>query len=127
MRKLLLFLAFLPNVIFCQTVEVSKSNKLLVGLCFSPDYCYRKLVTNNSSSYAFLKESRDSMEIPKFGFTTGLSFLYKINKRISIELGLQFSNKGEKTKTYTINSQPTDPDVPTEAHIFIVITILIYQ
>ena len=77
-----------------------------MGLNFSPDYCFRQL--NTSAGEDWITESRDSNEIPKFGYTTGLSLLYQLKERIFIETGLQLSDKGEKTKT--IELHPLEPD-----------------
>jgi len=91
-------------VVFGQTAEPVSSSKVSIGISFSPDYCYRSL--HPKSSYQFGTEFRDTMEVAKLGYTTGLSLLYKPWDRISFETGLYFSDKGYKTKVidlYDIN------------------------
>lgn len=103
MRKLylVLILVFIVQLSgFSQTNEQTSTNRLTLGLNFSPDYCYRTLVSTPSKN--FIAHYRDSVESPKFGYTTGLSLLYKFNKRFTFESGLQFSDKGERIKKHDI-------------------------
>src|SRR4051812_48865989 len=100
-KGLLVLLTFLPLITLCQTSDTTKSKKISIGVMYSPDYCYRTLKPDASEISKAIVETRDNFEIPKFGFTTGLSFIYQLNKKLSLETGLQFSDKGEKTKTMT--------------------------
>ena len=116
MKLFLIFLTFFPLTIFCQSTDTTKTKRIAIGLTFSPDYCYRKLSPDATSQW--IADSRDNLEIPKFGFTTGLSLLFQLNKRLTFETGLQYSNKGEKTKSYSLtwntpSGQP-DPALPTK-------------
>ncbi len=85
------------------------TKRIQFGLIFSPDYCYRTLKPDASNSSKSIADSRDRLEIPKFGFTTGWSLLLQLNKRVTVETGLQFSDKGEKKKQTTLISLPPDP------------------
>ena len=76
---------------FSQTTETASTEKLLIGLTFSPDYCYRTL-----TGFALVVNNRNETEIPKYGFTAGLAMTYKLKNRLLFETGLQFSDKGEK-------------------------------
>lgn len=76
-------------------------NKNKIGLSISPDYCYRKLISDESVQW--IADHRDSLEVPKFSYTAGFSYAYEISKNLDLEFGLFFSNKGQRTKTY----QPT--------------------
>lgn len=95
MKRILSFFAFLPLVLFCQDTLNSADKKFFMGFTFSPDYCYRTLDADASSQG--IGEIRDGMEIPKFGFTSGLILSSDFYKRFTFETGLLFSNKGEKT------------------------------
>jgi hypothetical protein len=105
-----------PLTLFCQSTVTTKTKRMAIGLTFSPDYCYRKLSPDATSQW--IAESRDSIEIPKLGFTTGLSLLFQLNKRLTIETGLLYSNKGEKTKNHSLIWNPPsvqpDPALPTK-------------
>lgn len=86
-----------------------------IGLTFSPDYCYRTL--HPDASVKWIADNRNTLEIPKFGYTTGLNIAKSINKKITLETGLLYSDKGERTKKYsevwlTSSGQP-DPALPT--------------
>ena len=84
--------------------DSAKVKKWELGLAFSPDYCYRKLKA--SADAAWISEARDSMEIAKFGYTTGISLACKLNPKIYIETGLLFSDSGEKTKKIATEEVP---------------------
>src|SRR5688572_5813324 len=103
MKKILLSLcAFLPLFSFGQASEINSVSRLAVGFVFSPDHCYRSLKFDDASKW--IGDHRNEREIPKFGFTTGASILYTLNKRVSLESGLLLSNKGEKLKEEFINN-----------------------
>jgi opacity protein-like surface antigen len=116
MKPFLIFLTLLPSTLFCQSTEMTKTKRISIGLTFSPDYCYRKLSPDATSQW--IADSRDSLEIPKFGFTTGFGLLFQITKRLTLETGLQYSNKGEKTKSYSSTWFPPsvqpDPSLPVK-------------
>ncbi|CAN5124463.1 hypothetical protein BH09BAC5_BH09BAC5_18900 [soil metagenome] len=112
MKLLLTFLTLFPLTTFCQSNDTTKTKRLSIGLTFSPDYCYRTLKPNASSKW--IADIRDTLEIPKFGFSTGLSLLFQLNKRVALETGLQFSDKGEKQKPVTLIWGQPDPGLPTK-------------
>jgi len=116
MRLLLTLLTIVPFTTFCQNIEAIETEKISIGLTFSPDYCYRTLKPDASG--ILLAERRDTLEIPKFGCATGLNVALNINKRITLETGFLYSDKGEKTKTYSpVWIAPTgqpDPALPTK-------------
>lgn len=112
-------LTLIPLTSICQSIDTIKVNsdqikKIYIGLTFSPAYCYRTLKTDDALGQLVI-DSRDTREIPKFGFTTGVGLIYILNKRFNFETGLLFSDKGEKTKkTDLIWSQP-DPILPIKS------------
>jgi len=111
MKKLLIFsLTFLPLISFCQNSDTPNAKKIAIVLTFSPDYCYRTLKSDASSKW--IADSRDTFEIPKFGYTAGLNLALNISKRITIETGLLYSDKGEKTKKYDLIWGQPNPDLP---------------
>lgn len=87
--------------------DTLKSQKFYLGILVSPDYSYR-LLLNNTGSAKTVASTRNSTEIPKLGYTIGLNFLYQMNNRITFNFGVQYSNKGEKTKSqnYIYSSLP---------------------
>ena len=109
---------FFPLTMYCHSTDSTTSDRnFSLGLSFSPDYCYRKLKPD--ASVKWIADQRDSMEIPKFGFTSGVNALYRFRNKIIIEAGIQYSEKGYKTKEYVYNyisptGQP-DPAVPKQA------------
>jgi len=101
MKKLAsLFVCFLIVNAYSQDIPAVNINKFQFGVNFSSDMCYRTLKNNNgSSSNDEIIKGRNSSEIPKFGYTTGLNFVYNLNKTIGFETGVQFSDKGYQIET----------------------------
>jgi len=110
--KNLLLAAFvcLPFFAFAQTSEIKKPAKLMVGFTASPDYCYRTLRGDNGTGW--IADSRDQMEMPKFGYTVGGRVMFSLLNRVSFETGLLFSDKGEKTKVMTYYYLQPEPNAP---------------
>lgn len=101
MKQLFLFLVFLsPLTLFGKDSTTVKDGRFFIAVKFSPDYCYRTLTKNEESisnnQWTSIKKALDSMDVPKFGYTTGFNFGFQINKRLSVESGIQYSNKGYK-------------------------------
>lgn len=103
-KTIILILILLPVVLYCST-DSTKSKKIAIGISFSPDYCFRTLKPDANSKW--IADSRDTMEIPKIGYTTGINLEFKINKKISFFTGILFSDSGEKTKKNSLENVPT--------------------
>ncbi len=98
--------------------STKKINKILIGYNFSPEYDFRTLKNNDgSSSSDIVIKSRNNIEIPKFGFTTGLNIWINFTNLVGLETGIQYSNKGYKTKTLDLIYEPSNPSSPTKAKI----------
>src|SRR5687767_3453389 len=102
MKKLFfIYCLIYANSLFGQDSITTHIKKFYLGFNFSPDYSYRTLYKNDKqvsdSLWSIAKELEDSINVPKFGYTGGLTVGYYITSRISLESGLQFSNKGYKT------------------------------
>jgi hypothetical protein len=110
-QQLLFILIFIPFVAFSQNADSTKTRRISIGLTYSPDYSYRILKPNTSSEW--IATLRDSLEIPKYGFTTGLNIAFKINKRISLEAGILYADKGYKTIKLTGTTVVPEPSLPT--------------
>ena len=74
-----------------------RKRQFFIGAFVSPDLSYR-LLLNNTGTDLTLANSRDSYEIPKFGYTLGVNALYQLNSKIALSIGVEYSNKGQKTK-----------------------------
>lgn len=101
----LILFVFLSFSAKSQTEE-PKPKKFSFGVNFSPDYSYRSLHSNNPD-YDFLINQLNDWEVPAFGYTTGLSVRYLVNKRFELESGLQFSDK-----TYNFDIDKDDFEIP---------------
>lgn len=66
-------------------------NKLQLGVNFSTDFS--RIIPNT-----FLNDEQS-----KIGFTTGINGIYNLTKNFGIELGVQYANKGERTKKMTLS------------------------
>jgi hypothetical protein len=93
------FLTFISFVSFGQgKMDLSKFQ---IGLSVSPDYSF----TTNHNYY----------EIPKVGLTAGLNAVYQFNKRVGLETGLHYSNKGFQTKMIDLFYFEPEPTSPNQA------------
>lgn len=73
--------------------------KWQIGINVSLDYCYRTLKNNDGSfTSSYVIDSKNEYEVPKIGYTVGLSAAYNLKPFLSIEAGIHFSNKGYQTK-----------------------------
>lgn len=99
-RLFILMLVLISCSLYGQDNTVSKSRKFFIGANFSPDYCYRILTQNDKkipdSLWSTVKNTLDSIELAKFGYTTGIAFGYQFNDLIGIETGILYANKGYK-------------------------------
>jgi len=112
------------------TTSRTAIHRLLLGVNVSPDYCYRTLKNNDGSSLAsMIIDVRDESEVYKIGYTAGFNLCYTLTKKLGIELGVQYSNKGYAFKNsalifgdaidprYGIVTLPNSSATPTKAHI----------
>ncbi len=54
------------------------------------------------------------MEMVKFGYTTGINLCFNFSQLIGLETGIQFSNKGYKTKKMDLIYFPPNPALPSK-------------
>lgn len=79
-----------------------KEGKKQFGIIYSPEYSFRTLrATTEAKPFSDL---RDNIEIPKFGYSTGINFSYQLSSTCSFEVQALFSDKGEKTKKYDLKN-----------------------
>jgi len=97
-----------------QEDELKFKKSILLGLTFSPNYCYRTLRYDQSDED--FANYRNEIEIPKFGFTTGINSIFRFNKSLAIELGMLFSDKGQQTKKIEITQEDPDNTIPDNIH-----------
>jgi len=72
-----------------------------IGFTYSADYCYRNLTASESNRS--IVEMYDSIEHGRYGSTFGLNGIYSFSDKISLSLGVLFSDKGEKTKVSLVD------------------------
>jgi hypothetical protein len=80
------------------TDESNPSGKFDIGFTASPDYSYRFLKTNPSDSW--MKSTYDTAEVARIGYTAGLQVVYHHSEKLFFYTGIQFVDRGEKTRTY---------------------------
>jgi hypothetical protein len=110
----LLFLFF--SILTCG--QENKLQRFLIGVNFSPDYCYRALKNNDgSSSGDAVITMRNDKEVAKFGFTAGINVCYNFSEFLGLETGIQYSDKGYQTKMYELVPLQPDPSLPVQLKI----------
>ena len=79
--------------------STSDFKRFQVGANFSPNACYRNLTDANVKYLnSNVIDFRNDNEVIKFGFTTGLSFVYNFKSWLGIETGVQYNNQGYQTR-----------------------------
>ena len=109
MKKLFYLFFLLPLFSMGQKQTVVKDTKFAVGLCFSPEYF-------NTVYYAthdgFVDRENDTNSYSSLGFSAGISVLYKLNDKFTIESGLSYYQTGwDAFKLTFIPIDPSDPVV----------------
>ena len=112
--SVILFLFVLLNA-SAQNETPAEYKKIMLGLSFSPDYCSR--VLKSKPSYNSFVEERNDTEIPKFGFTTGLNLLMRLDRKLDLESGIFYSNKGYKTQKQNLFWLDNNKDVPVNYQV----------
>ena len=117
MKHLLIFIVILISL----TVKGQHkypTQKILIGFNFSPDYSFRTFKNNDgNSSTDLVIQTRKDIENPKFGYTTGLNVCINFSQNAAFETGIQFSNKGYKTKVQGLVYYPPNQILPTGVKI----------
>lgn len=98
----------------------SIAKRIQIGISVSPDICYRTLkIHDEDAAGDFPIKLRNDMETAKIGYTAGLNIRYNINDFFGLETGIQYANKGYKTKmTDVIIWQPEQSDPNRIGSIF---------
>ena len=113
--KILLFILIVtPDFIFSQQMDSNKIHPWSLGITFSPDFTYRNIYANKSYVGQVIGDFRDTTEIPRFGYTTGINLKRKMNNKISIKIGLLFADKGEQTIKRHLTFATPDPSNVTD-------------
>lgn len=96
MMRLTVILFLISSSLFGQDTLAKKSTptkRLLIGVSFSPDYCYRTLKSADDN-ISWIIRLRNESEVPKLGHTGGINVWYKISDRIGFQAGVLYSSKG---------------------------------
>lgn len=95
---------FLSVTVFSNTGDSIpiKEGKKQFGFVYSPEYAFRA-IRGNAEEKTFL-DSKDKIEIPKFGYSAGINFSYQLSNTCTFEIEALFSDKGERTKKYDLNN-----------------------
>ena len=115
MKRLLILVSALASLTVLGQ-GTNPAQKISIGFNFSPDYSFRTIKNNDGSpSSNLVIKNRNDIEVAKFGYTTGLTVCFNFSKLVGIETGIQFSNKGYKTKNQDLIYFPPSPGSPTKA------------
>lgn len=89
--------------------QETNKHKASIGIFYSPNISYRNLVGDSH-----IIDSRDDLEIVKYGQSFGLGFRYQFSNWIGIETGLNIQNRGFKAKPVEFIPSEPDPIIPDE-------------
>jgi hypothetical protein len=114
MKRLFIFITTIISFT-SHAQDKNSKQKILIGFNFSPDYSFRTLENNDgSSSTDFVIKSRNNIEQAKVGYTTGLNVYINASQPVGFETGIQFSNRGYKTKSQNLIFSFPSPNLPTK-------------
>jgi hypothetical protein len=118
MKKVIIFMLTLIslNSYGQDNTATTDFKRVQIGVNVSTDIAYRTLQNNEGSqSMAHRIDSYNDIEIPKISYTAGANVSFNINKLLSLETGVQYSNKGYQTKMLAIPFETLvyDPNTPT--------------
>jgi hypothetical protein len=123
MKKLIyICLVLFPFSFFGQEEDTSSFTKFDFGFGFSPEYSYRFLSSDSDNQW--IVDNYDTLEFSKFGYSFGLNGIYHVSPKLDVFVGLQFADKGEKTKkelTPSLNNYTNHYyylDIPIRANYF---------
>lgn len=109
-------LIFSSTIIFGQNAK--QATKISMGYRFSPDYSFRTLKNSGgNSSTDLVINSRNEIEKAKFGYTTSFNINFNFSDFLSFETGIEYSNKGYKTKEQNLIYFPPSASDPNKATI----------
>ena len=101
-RATAFFLLFTASAFASDTTAVTQK-RFAIGISFSPDYCFRRLVLNyptENAASAF--RYREATEIPMLGYSCSIGLSYSWKYDLQASAGLGFSQKGFQTRDLLI-------------------------
>jgi Outer membrane protein beta-barrel domain len=115
MKQLLILFSALAAL----TVKSQNTKRTaFIGFSFSPDYNFRVIKSDNKDIFGgFTTETRNDIEIGKFGYTAGVSLVQQVSKQVVLETGVQFTNMGYKTKKQQLSFETPTPGIPIRAQV----------
>lgn len=90
---------------------IFKHHKVRIGLSVTPFYSYRNLKAPDDLQ-GFVNEW-NKIDKAKIGYSAGLNLLFAVKKRIVIETGVQFTDRGYKNELDLTFENPTNPVIET--------------
>lgn len=115
MKQLLVLISTLVSLTV-QGQSTKPLQKIFIGFNFSPDYGFRALKNNDGNpSTDIVINSRNDIEVAKLGYTAGLNACFNFSQLVGLETGIQFSNKGYKTKSQNLVYFPPNASLPTKS------------
>jgi Outer membrane protein beta-barrel domain len=115
-HQLTFLLAFAAFSAFGQGTPTMNFKRFQIGIIVSPDGCYRTLKNNDGSpSSDIVIGVRNENETFKLGCTAGLNVCYYIKSNFGFETGIQYSNKGYRTKNKILTWGTPDQSLPIKS------------
>ncbi len=105
-----LFFLLLPFSLFCNTAgdsikpadSLPPVKKMQFGVLYAPELAFRML--QSTADAKGMADIRNTLEVPKFGYSTGFNFSYQFTNKFIFEIEAIYTDKGERTKKYTLEN-----------------------
>lgn len=101
MKELIIITILIAPLFGMAQESVSGKDIFLIGVNFSPNFCYRTL--DYPDELQTVVDSRVESEHPSFGFNVGIATRYFFVTNLEVELGIQFSRQTHIFKNVPIS------------------------
>ena len=92
---------------------ISNFKRVQIGINISPDICFRTRKNIDGGSLGdIIVNEYNKIETIKISYSAGLNVCFNIKKFVSLEAGIQYSNKGYRTKFLDLVFEQPDPSLP---------------
>jgi hypothetical protein len=84
------------STLFAQEEVKKESSKFSLGVSYDPSLSFRNI--KSESEFDWLKNTYDSLEKPRYSFSSGLNLQFDISKRFSLATSVLYTLKGHKVE-----------------------------
>jgi hypothetical protein len=111
MKRYFLIVAGILFTFSSQAQDIFQNHKFRIGLSVTPFYSYRNIKAPDS--FQSVVDEVNSIDKAKIGYSTSLNLLFAIQKRITVETGVWFMDRGYKNRVSITTVNSPSPSIGT--------------